>query len=74
MLKIQYRFNTKINQFPSLTLYKNELVPDRTVEERKLGDLLGEDGKGEDEEDLNEQVVFFDSEFPSNRVVLTLIN
>lgn len=64
MLKVQYRFNSKINEFPSKTLYGSELVPDETVRERKLGDLLEDEdgGGGEDEEDLNEQVVFFDSE------------
>ncbi|GAA5842966.1 hypothetical protein JCM5353_001026 [Sporobolomyces roseus] len=64
MLKVQYRFNSKINEFPSKTLYGSELVPDETVMERKLGDLLEDEdggGGGEDEEDLNEQVVFFDT-------------
>ena len=61
MLKVQYRFNDKINEFPSKTLYRSELIPSENVRERKLGDLL-EGQEGEDEEDLNEQVVFFDSE------------
>jgi superfamily I DNA and/or RNA helicase len=67
MLKIQYRFNDKLNRFPSKMLYDQELIPDETVRDRKLGDLLlqqqEEDRGGDDDlEDLNEEIVFFDSE------------
>lgn len=57
MLQVQYRFNDKINSFPSKTLYNNELVPDEGVRNRKLSDLEGVD----EDEDLDEPVVFFDS-------------
>ncbi|BGP56849.1 hypothetical protein JCM8202v2_004482 [Rhodotorula sphaerocarpa] len=57
MLQVQYRFNEKINSFPSATLYQNELVPDSTVRERKLSDLEGVEA----DEDLDEPVVFFDT-------------
>ncbi|GAA5937663.1 uncharacterized protein JCM15063_002082 [Sporobolomyces koalae] len=65
MLKVQYRFNRKINEFPSLMLYERQLVPDSSVEHRQLEDLLSEaddqpDGEP-DHEDLNEPVVFFDT-------------
>lgn len=57
MLQVQYRFNNKINSFPSKTLYNNELVPAESVHDRKLSDLEGV----EPDEDLDEPVVFFDS-------------
>ncbi|POY70018.1 hypothetical protein BMF94_6982 [Rhodotorula taiwanensis] len=57
MLQVQYRFNDKINSFPSKTLYNNELVPDEGVCNRKLSDLEGVD----EDEDLDEPVVFFDT-------------
>ncbi|BGP18100.1 hypothetical protein JCM10213_004750 [Rhodosporidiobolus nylandii] len=57
MLKIQYRFNSKINEFPSRTLYDGELRPDEAVEGRKLSDLEGV----EEDEDLDEPVVFIDT-------------
>ncbi|GAA6031415.1 hypothetical protein JCM8097_005650 [Rhodosporidiobolus ruineniae] len=57
MLKIQYRFNGKINEFPSKTLYDGELVPDESVAERRLSDLEGV----EEDEDLDEAVVFIDT-------------
>ena len=73
MLKIQYRFNEKINEFPSKMLYDDELKPSREggISTRKLGVLLkkqGDEGEGVrvgegDLEDLNEPIVFFDSEF-----------
>lgn len=68
MLKIQYRFNEKINEFPSRMLYDSELVASENVRDRKLEDLLmgSEEGEkeveGGDLEDLNEPIVFFDSE------------
>jgi len=45
-------------------LYDQELIPDETVRDRKLGDLLLQEdrGGGDDLEDLNEEIVFFDSE------------
>lgn len=58
MLKVQYRFNEKINSFPSTMLYDGELVPDDSVKDRKLSDLEGVDA----DDDLDEAVVFFDSE------------
>ncbi|GAA5996337.1 hypothetical protein JCM5350_005702 [Sporobolomyces pararoseus] len=71
MLKIQYRFNEKINEFPSKMLYDDELKPSREggISTRKLGDLLkkqGDEGEGVsvgegDLEDLNEPIVFFDT-------------
>jgi DNA polymerase alpha-associated DNA helicase A len=61
MLQIQYRFNSKINAFPSKTLYDGELRPDEAVKDRKLSDL--EDV--EEDEDLDEPVVFIDSAFPT---------
>lgn len=57
MLKVQYRFNRKICAFPSRELYDGELVPDTSVEDRKLSDLEGV----EPDEDLDEPVVFIDS-------------
>lgn len=57
MLKVQYRFNDKICAFPSAELYDGELVPDSSVAGRKLSDLEGVD----EDEDLDEPVVFFDS-------------
>lgn len=57
MLQVQYRFNDKINSFPSKTLYNGELVPAEDVRDRKLSDLDGV----EPDEDLDEPVVFFDT-------------
>ncbi|GAA5860694.1 hypothetical protein JCM3774_006254 [Rhodotorula dairenensis] len=57
MLQVQYRFNDKINSFPSKTLYNDELVPAESVRDRKLSDLEGV----EPDEDLDEPVVFFDT-------------
>ncbi|BGP26200.1 DNA helicase [Rhodotorula toruloides] len=57
MLKVQYRFNKKINSFPSAMLYDRELVPDESVKDRKLSDLEGVEA----DEDLDEAVVFFDT-------------
>uniref|UniRef100_A0A0K3CMZ8 DNA helicase n=1 Tax=Rhodotorula toruloides TaxID=5286 RepID=A0A0K3CMZ8_RHOTO len=57
MLKVQYRFNAKINSFPSTMLYDGELVPDESVKDRKLSDLEGVEA----DEDLDEPVVFFDT-------------
>ncbi|GJN92846.1 hypothetical protein Rhopal_005884-T1 [Rhodotorula paludigena] len=57
MLKVQYRFNEKICAFPSAELYDGELVPDPSVAARKLSDLEGVD----EDEDLDEPVVFFDT-------------
>lgn len=57
MLRVQYRFNSKICAFPSPELYDGELVPDSSVEGRKLSDLDGVD----EDEDLDEPVVFIDS-------------
>ncbi|GAA5902800.1 uncharacterized protein JCM6883_007248 [Sporobolomyces salmoneus] len=67
MLKVQYRFNDKINEFPNRMLYDGELIADETVKGRRLGDLLvegaeeAEEGKEADLEDLNEEIVFFDT-------------
>ncbi|GAA5881202.1 hypothetical protein JCM16303_004840 [Sporobolomyces ruberrimus] len=67
MLKIQYRFNEKINEFPSRMLYDSELVASENVRDRKLEDLLMDSEEGEKEveggdlEDLNEPIVFFDT-------------
>ncbi|TNY18032.1 P-loop containing nucleoside triphosphate hydrolase protein [Rhodotorula diobovata] len=57
MLRVQYRFNSKICAFPSPELYDGELVPDSSVEGRKLSDLDGVD----EDEDLDEPVVFIDT-------------
>ncbi|GAA5838714.1 hypothetical protein JCM11251_003270 [Rhodosporidiobolus azoricus] len=57
MLKVQYRFNEKINSFPSEQLYDGELKPDESVKDRKLSDLEGV----EPDEDLDEPVVFIDT-------------
>ncbi|GAA6014285.1 hypothetical protein JCM10207_005409 [Rhodosporidiobolus poonsookiae] len=57
MLNVQYRFNAKINEFPSQALYDQELVPDASVQERRLSDLEGV----EEDEDLDEPVVFLDT-------------
>ncbi|GAA5968180.1 hypothetical protein JCM3765_003694 [Sporobolomyces pararoseus] len=72
MLKIQYRFNEKINEFPSKMLYDNELKPSHQggISERRLGDLLQQQQQQDEEEveigegdlqDLNEPIVFFDT-------------
>lgn len=58
MLKMQYRFNDTIQEFPSQRLYDSELVADESVRERKLSDLEGV----EEDEELDEPVVFIDSE------------
>ncbi|GAA5969525.1 hypothetical protein JCM8115_000418 [Rhodotorula mucilaginosa] len=57
MLQVQYRFNDKINSFPSKTLYNGELVAADGVRDRKLSDLDGV----EPDEDLDEPVVFLDT-------------
>ncbi|GAA5982816.1 hypothetical protein JCM11641_004634 [Rhodosporidiobolus odoratus] len=57
MLKVQYRFNEKINSCPSKMLYEDELVPDESVKDRKLSDL----DDVEEDEDLDEAVVFIDT-------------
>ncbi|GAA6054516.1 hypothetical protein JCM3770_005824 [Rhodotorula araucariae] len=57
MLRVQYRFNRKICAFPSSELYDGELVPDPSVEDRKLSDLEGVD----EDEDIDEPVVFIDT-------------
>ncbi|GAA5853885.1 hypothetical protein JCM9279_005755 [Rhodotorula babjevae] len=57
MLKVQYRFNRKICAFPSRELYDGELVPDPSVEDRKLSDLEGVEA----DEDIDEPVVFIDT-------------
>lgn len=57
MLKVQYRFNRKICTFPSRELYDGELVPDPSVEDRKLSDLEGVEA----DEDIDEPVIFIDS-------------
>ncbi|SDA01402.1 BZ3500_MvSof-1268-A1-R1_Chr10-1g02630 [Microbotryum saponariae] len=59
MLNVQYRFNKTINTFPSQKLYDSRLVPSPLVENCTLLDLF-EDKKGKDE-DLSEQVVFWDT-------------
>lgn len=70
MLKVQYRFNAKINSFPSTMLYDGELVPDESVKDRKLSDLEGVEA----DEDLDEPVVFFDSTFGLTTPGLTCID
>ncbi|BGP50019.1 hypothetical protein JCM10450v2_005927 [Rhodotorula kratochvilovae] len=57
MLRVQYRFNSKICAFPSKELYDGELVPDPSVEGRRLSDLEGV----EEDEDVDEPVVFIDT-------------
>lgn len=59
MLSTSYRFNTNICAFPSVQLYNDELVSDASVASIKLSDLEGV----ERDEDLDEPIIFIDSEF-----------
>lgn len=62
MLTTQYRFNSSICSFPSITLYNKALVPDSAVSTRKLSDLNKLEGiEIEPDEDLDEPVVFIDT-------------
>ncbi|GAA5822704.1 hypothetical protein JCM10212_006515 [Sporobolomyces blumeae] len=69
MLRTQYRFNSKINEFPSSELYGGHLVPDESVESRSLSQVVKKarcddaqnPQRGDEDEDLNEPVVFFDT-------------
>lgn len=70
MLTIQYRFNSKINSFPSKQLYEGELSCHESVEGRKLSQLVLDDEERktveiETDEQADEEVIFYDSEFLS---------
>lgn len=57
MLSVQYRMSSKIMEFPSKSLYHEELVADESVKSRVLSDLEGVD----EDEDIDAPVVFIDS-------------
>lgn len=57
MLSVQYRMNSKIMEYPSKSLYDDELVADESVKARVLSDLEGV----EPDEEIDEPVVFIDS-------------
>lgn len=61
MLKIQYRSNSKIMAFASAALYDGELVADASVENRLLSDLESVEA----DEEIDEPLIFIDSEFTS---------
>lgn len=58
LLNIQYRFNTDINDFPSMKMYETKLMPDKSVKDRNLGELLADN---DPESDLHQPVIFFDT-------------
>ena len=57
MLEVSYRFNNKICSFPSRRLYGGALVAAKAVKDRRLTDL-----EGVYDEEMEEQVIFIDSE------------
>ncbi len=60
MLKIQYRMNEIIKEFPSQEFYSGELISAEEVKERKLSDITGK--KGCDPITDDTPVVFVDTE------------
>jgi len=60
MLKIQYRMNDLIKQFPSEEFYNGQLISAEEVKDRKLSDITGE--KGYDPITDDTPVVFIDTE------------
>ncbi|WP_297473574.1 IGHMBP2 family helicase [Persephonella sp.] len=59
MLKIQYRMNDLIKEFPSKEFYNGELVSADTVKNRKLSDITGKEGETPITDDT--PVVFVDT-------------
>ena len=59
MLKIQYRMNDLIKEFPSREFYNGELVSAEEVKDRKLSDITGKTGKDPITNDT--PVVFIDT-------------
>ena len=60
MLKIQYRMNDIIKQFPSEEFYDGQLISDESVKDRKLSDITGKEGDAPITDDT--PVVFIDTE------------
>ncbi|WP_457621710.1 IGHMBP2 family helicase [Persephonella sp.] len=60
MLKIQYRMNDIIKQFPSEEFYDGQLISDESVKDRKLSDITGKEGDTPITDDI--PVVFIDTE------------
>ncbi|WP_457644133.1 IGHMBP2 family helicase [Persephonella sp.] len=60
MLKIQYRMNDIIKQFPSEEFYDGQLISDECVKDRKLSDITGKEGDTPITDDI--PVVFIDTE------------
>lgn len=63
MLTTSYRFNSSICAFPSQRLYCGELVSAPEVQDRRLTDLEGVEG-----EDMEDPVVFIDSQLAEARL------
>ena len=59
MLRIQYRMNDLIKEFPSEEFYNGELVSAEEVKDRKLSDITGKTGKDPITDDT--PVVFIDT-------------
>lgn len=59
MLRIQYRMNDTIKEFPSKEFYNGELVSAEEVKDRKLSDITGKAGKDPITDDT--PVVFIDT-------------
>ncbi|WP_297453960.1 IGHMBP2 family helicase [Persephonella sp.] len=59
MLKIQYRMNDLIKEFPSEEFYNGELVSAEEVKNRKLSDITGKTGKDPITDDT--PIVFIDT-------------
>lgn len=47
MLKIQYRMNQKIMEFPNKTFYNNELIADDTVKNHDIGNMINSFNKND---------------------------
>ncbi|NPA58213.1 MAG: IGHMBP2 family helicase, partial [Aquificae bacterium] len=60
MLKIQYRMNKTIMEFPSTEFYGGELLPAESVADRKLSQLTGRQGENPITDDT--PVLFIDTE------------
>ncbi|WP_457640999.1 IGHMBP2 family helicase [Persephonella sp.] len=60
MLRIQYRMNDLIKEFPSNEFYNGELISAESVKERKLSDITGKTGDTPITDDT--PVVFIDTE------------
>ncbi len=60
MLKVQYRMNDIIKEFPSEEFYKGQLISDESVKDRKLSDITKKVGSTPVSDDT--PVVFIDTE------------